>query len=97
MTHEDSRQLKHYMKTSAPCNECISYAICQNRDIVKAVDSCKNLSISISKLSQTESGLSLILVTTTTRGICFFYVFNNGSYLGNFKGSGDQYYANYPM
>ena len=97
MTHEDSRTLKHYMKTSAPCNECISYAMCQNRDIVIAVNSCKTLSISISKLSIEETGLCLILATTTTRGRCFFYVFNNESYLGNFTGSEDQYYANYPM
>ena len=97
MTHEDSRTLKHYMKTSAPCNECISYAMCQNRDVVRAIDSCKILSISISNLNLEVTGLSLILATTTNRGRCFFYIFNGGAYIGNFIGSEDQYHANYPM
>lgn len=87
ITHEYSRKLKIFMKDKHPCKDCISYPICQNRDVVSLIKCCKSLRISLTKPAASDEGLSVVLITTQMeKDITRYYVYNHRAYLGAFFG-----------
>jgi hypothetical protein len=85
VTHEDSRKVKHYVVDEYPCKTCIAYAVCQNNDIVSAIEECKNLCNAVigtkgTKLNMTVSGIR------PKTGEYNYYIYSRGGYIGNFWG-----------
>ena len=97
MTNEESRKLKNYLKNKPPCKDCISYAVCQNEDVVTAVWKCIILSVSISGFR--KEGLSMVISkgkhkTTLRKGFDYrYYVYYDTAYLGNLQGTREIYYG----
>ena len=94
MTWLSSRQLKNFVNSKQACMECISYAICMNKDVVDAVEKCIILSNSIATTTA-KAGLALQMPSrfTMENGNYRFYLFYNGEFLGAFWGSEDMYHG----
>jgi len=87
VAHEESRKLKKYMKNISPCKDCISYAVCQNEDVVAAICRCAILSTSIAGSGYKNNKEGLYITISNEEKILNgyrYYVYYYGTYLGNF-------------
>ena len=94
MTWLSKRKLKNFVNSKQPCMECISYAICLNKDVVDMVEQCIILSNSIAGVDEVGLGLQMPSKFARKEGYYRFYVFYKGGYLGAFWGSEDHYHGN---
>ena len=84
-THEHSRKTRFYLDNSHPCKECLSYAICQNEDIVVAIKECDRLAWSVFRRGGEIHTPKLYLQLSMTEGHQMqYYVSYDGVYMGNF-------------
>lgn len=89
VAHEQSRKLKNYMKNISPCKDCISYAVCQNEDVVSAIWRCVILSTSIVGYKNKKEGLYITISNEEKILNGYrYYVYYYGTYLGNFINPG---------